>query len=144
VTLFLIVTALVNIALGYGLAMYLGSPEWPGRRRMAAGPPTEEQVGEDEEELTVIVGAKPAAVTVATAAPSASPEVAIASPSAPAAAPPITAGATAETAAAAGAGPELEEHVLAGIEEFRNQLAQMKAQPEGAPSPTAAAAAAVT
>jgi hypothetical protein len=143
VTVFLIVTALVNIALGYGLALYLGPPAWPTLRRKAAGPPVEEPLVEDDEELTVIVGPKPTQAPVSGAAPSHAPEATVASPAAPAAATPITPGALAETAAAANAAPELEEHVLAGIEEFRNQLAQMKAQPEAAPSPTAAAAAAM-
>jgi hypothetical protein len=147
VTVFLVVTALVNIALGYGLAMYLGHPEWPLRRKAVAGPPVEGPLPEEEEELTVVVGAKPT-VTAAAApmpTPSPAPEQAIAgAPAIVAEAPAASVAATptATSGEAAAAEPEIEQQMLAGIEEFRNQLAQMKAQPEATATPAGAAAAA--
>lgn len=95
--LFVIVTAVVNIGLGYGLAVYLGHT-----RRCIDG------VSVDDHE---IASEAPAPVPMP----------------APAAAPIVATAPVADVPSAAEAG--LEQDVLAGIEEFRNQLAQMKAQP---------------
>ncbi|HMO87113.1 MAG TPA: hypothetical protein PKC18_19560, partial [Lacipirellulaceae bacterium] len=59
--------------------------------------------------------------------------------------PPTAASPPVAAAAAPADVAELEQNVLAGIEEFRSQLAQLKSQPAedaapGAPSPTPAAA----
>jgi hypothetical protein len=147
VTLFLLVTALINISLGYGLAIYLGHAGWPSR----GGAPIDAAVHEPETAnhdghaaplLTPYVAPPQAAAPVAAAAPAAPAAVTLAP--APTAEPAMPA-APALAAAIAQAEPEtaeLEQDVLAGIEEFRNQLAQMKAQPGAAASPEEAAAAA--
>lgn len=95
--LFVIVTAVVNIGLGYALALYLGR--------------TRRCVGEISVEDHEIASESPAPLHMP----------------APAAAPIVAADPAADVTSAAEAG--LEQDVLAGIEEFRNQLAQMKAQP---------------
>ena len=93
--LFVIVTAVLNIGLGYGLAIYLG------RARRA--------VAESVEDVHEIAVEAPTPIHAPAPVPAPSPPI------------------TAESAPPAEA--ELEQDVLAGIEEFRNQLAQMKAQP---------------
>jgi hypothetical protein len=105
VTAFVIVTALINLALGYGLAVYLGH----ARR------PTSSHAGD---ELSVALGYElPAAALPAADLSSPADETSPASLNVPVAAAPVD------------EPVELEQEVLAGIEEFRNQLAQMKGQP---------------
>jgi hypothetical protein len=136
VIFFLVVTALINIALGYGLAVYFGHAGWP--RASHAEEPAPEHVADHVHEEITIATPTPVATHVAASAP-------------PTASAPLTA--SAEVAAALAAAPapaaeptapeaELENEVLAGIEEFRSQLAQMKAQPSAGSTPAEAAAAA--
>jgi hypothetical protein len=118
VTVFLIATALLNIGVGYWLAIYL-------RRSAVFGElaPADEHALETLHELD-----NHAAESIPTAAVSAPAAAAVA---------------TAPSTTAPFAGEEqLEQDVLAGIEEFRNQLAQMKSRGEGeGPTPAAAPAA---
>jgi hypothetical protein len=130
VTVFLIVTALLDVALGFGLAIYLGRARAPWSPPLDAGGFNQdlqraETVDGLSESPAVDPLSAPAAVpaqqeeadsrTAATVAVSSSPAMA-ASPAADSASEP----------------EELEEEdVLAGIVEFRNQLAQMKTQPFG-------------
>jgi hypothetical protein len=131
VTIFLTISALVNIGLGYWLATYLARE----KARAGVGAPIDATVDTDVDSHAQAMDAalppesSPALPTMAqpmAAAPSlpAAP-TAVAPAMAPVAvaAPPTTAPAEA---------PELETEVLAGIEEFRNQLAQMKATPDAA------------
>jgi hypothetical protein len=126
---FFLVTATMNIALGYGLAVYLGHGRgWRG----------------------LFAGVSPAAIhdslSMAQDQHIPSPEL-IAPVAAAISTPPGNATAESLTASAADLAVDapladddatkLESDVLAGIEEFRNQLAQMKAQPaemEAAPA----------
>jgi hypothetical protein len=132
VTLFLIVTALINIALGYGLALYLGHAYWPHRVRVIEEASAEGAVDQLDEEAAIETPAPAHLPEPAPRPVGAFPEYAAAAPTAPQTAP-------AEGEAANST--KLEQDVLAGIEEFRNQLAQMKAQP-GAVVPAEEAAAA--
>lgn len=118
-TLFVIVTAVVNIALGYALAIYVDHAKWPFRPRSAEVDPLAhleefslESIGNAAVETLPTVPS-----TADTSVESAQPPVA-AAPVAPAAKP-----------SASDEGVEMERDVLAGIEEFRSQLAQMKASP---------------
>lgn len=111
--LFLLVTAPLNIALGYGLAVYL---ERAKRRRDAEAMAPMHSEAFD---APYPVAGDPALAAVAAAA-AATADVET----------PVTPAAPAE-------GTELEHDVLAGIEEFRNQLAQMKAQPANEPAAVA-------
>jgi hypothetical protein len=148
VTVFLIITGLMNIALGYGLAMYLGGAHLPGRAPQGDDfDNLHSDVPLAEVTLTTISAApaesaEPAASAAAVAATPTAPPAAT-SASHPAGAASTAAGVEPATPAAAmpAAGAELEQEVLAGIEEFRNQLAQMKSQPTGAaPEPASVTA----
>lgn len=120
VTVFLIVTALLNIGVGYWLAVYLRRA-----RGLAELAPADEHALDSLHDLDL-----PVAESITAASPVATPP---ATPAAIATAPTTTAPAPAEE--------QLEQDVLAGIEEFRNQLAQMKSRGEGeAPTPAAAPA----
>lgn len=110
--LYVSVTAVLNIALGFVLAMYLYRAGLLGASRAVAE--THEEHHAEPEAHAPAAHSEPASVAAAPAEP------------APMAAP-VEAAVTPEVAEAPAA--ELEENVLAGIEEFRNQLAQMKAQP---------------
>lgn len=106
--LFLVVTATMNIALGYGLAVYLGHTRRLHDADVATGP---------------IEAAASAAVESEATSPAVAPLVAEATgPVAPVSvlSAPVPVAADEES---------VEKDVLAGIEEFRNQLAQMKAAP---------------
>ncbi len=115
VTVFLIATALLNIGVGYWLAVYLQ------RARRSV----ESDLPDDHAVATLGDLNLPAAAQVA--------------------APPAVPGAPAPSATAPAAEEQLEQDVLAGIEEFRNQLAQLKSHGENelqpTPSPPLAAAA---
>ena len=125
---FVIVTAFMNIALGYGLAVYVGHGCLPWRRRVQGERPVDagavittlidEPVLELPDEP-----ATPEPVVEVPPSPFINP---IAEPVATPAADPV---AIIEPAVEL---PGIEQEMLAGIEEFRNQLAQMKAQvPDG-------------
>lgn len=119
--LYVSVTAVLNIALGFALAMYLYRAGMLGAPRPALAAEDAHHVEEVPHEPIPhepVAHSEPSPV-----APLPAPAVQepIAAASAPIAEEPETAEAV--------PGPELEENVLAGIEEFRNQLAQMKAQP---------------
>ena len=116
-TIFLALSALLNIALGYGLAIYLGHARSPFSSRQA------DDFAVDSFEMPVDMHASlPVEAPAAGLAkmPAAHSKTTSAVDELVAAMTP-----TEESA-------ELETDVLAGIEEFRNQLAQMKAQPTGA------------
>jgi hypothetical protein len=146
VTIFLILSALMNIGLGYWLATYLAREKARASGfDMQADVPADAAIEAPAEPGQLVRSALPAEM------PTAAPEMPImAQPMATAAAMPaalaavevapalvaVDAPAVPEMGAAAAA-PELETEVLAGIEEFRNQLAQMKATP-GAVEPLAA------
>jgi hypothetical protein len=119
VTVFLIATAILNIGLGYWLAIYLRRAEM----NVEAALPDEHAF----ETLADLGLSAPEPVAAA-------PQV-VAPVAAPATVP------TAPVATAPAAGEEqLEQDVLAGIEEFRNQLAQMKSRGDGAEQPATTAA----
>jgi hypothetical protein len=120
VTLFVIVTAVLNIAVGYALAIYVDQAKWPFRRRSAEVDPLAHL---DEFSLASIGSATVEALP--TAPPTADASVAPTAVESAQAAP----GSPADTPSASDEGVEMERDVLAGIEEFRNQLAQMKASP---------------
>ncbi len=125
-TIFLALSALVNIALGYGLAIFLG------HARMKQGNQSEElpHIDSYAEPMQAAIPepmAPPAPAPDMHAPPTPMPAPAEVA----AVAPPVAAAPAEPVAAAAEESAELETDVLAGIEEFRNQLAQMKAQPEG-------------
>jgi hypothetical protein len=152
VTVFLIVTALVNIALGYGLALYLGHTRTPCAQPGAADALTVEwerppQALEDAHESAITaspaVAASPAltASPAVAASPAADPQPASAD-SAPSSPPAVQASLSAP--AAADDPVEIEQEMLAGIAEFRNQLALMKGQPDGADAPKPVPAPAVS
>jgi hypothetical protein len=103
VIVFVIVTAVLNIGLGYALAIYLGPARGFKSQRSSLA-------DEIPAEAPFMAPALPTA-----------PAPTISSPAAPPAADPVAA--EADEA-------KLEQDVLAGIEEFRNQLAKMKALPE--------------
>jgi hypothetical protein len=125
---FLVVTSIINIALGYALAVYLGSTAalHPKGQAVEAAP----------------------AMPIAAGAPFAMERPAFTWPMDGVAIPTPTAPATVATAASTGVAPsfmaasaspadeagvptrtaEMEQDLLAGIEEFRNQLAQLKGQ----------------
>jgi hypothetical protein len=117
VIVFVTMTAVLNICLGYALAVYLGGARWPFGHRAAIGVSLapDALVTESPREVAPPVAATPSPP----AAPPPEPE-----PPAPPATTPV---------AVAVPAVDLEQDVLAGIEEFRNQLAQMKAQ-TGEPS----------
>ena len=134
-TIFLTLSALMNIGLGYWLATYLAREK---ARASAVA------MGDDHAQLLVeehaaqahpLQAALPIELQVSSAAMTTeAQQVAAAMPAMPIA--PVTTmpvaaevGAPSPMAPAADA-PELETEVLAGIEEFRNQLAQMKGSPE--------------
>jgi hypothetical protein len=119
VTVFLITTALLNIGVGYWLAIYL-------RRSAVFGElaPADDHALETLHDLDVHA-AEPIPAAMKVTAPAAAPTGVAAAPSAAVPTP------------AAGE-EQLEQDVLAGIEEFRNQLAQMKSRGEGE-APTSAA-----
>jgi hypothetical protein len=138
VTIFVTISALMNIGLGYWLATFLA------REKARA---TAVAVGDDHSHAVVEEHASHASQgqSLQAAIPMQLPSSSAAIPTAPqpvaAAMPamPIASASTAAVAAEASAAspiapaaetPELETEVLAGIEEFRNQLAQMKASPE--------------
>ncbi len=146
--LFVVVTALLNLALGYGLAIYLGYGELPRLRRArivapvnAEGPAAtaaDETVAQESAAYATAPDPTAAMPTMASTAGLPDETVAETVTTAP---PAATVTAPVESANDAA---ELEHEVLAGIEEFRNQLAQMKAQPAAAvvePEETALAAA---
>ena len=124
---FLIVTSIVNIALGYALAVYLGKAHAPAMwGESSATTPTAAM------DLLGSVGQ----FSMAPKSPSRPVDATVASPSA-------AAGRIAEQPADDAAGSHLESHdedapfarsevmeqeLLAGIEEFRNQLSQLKGQ----------------
>jgi hypothetical protein len=105
VIVFVIVTAVLNIGLGYALAIYLG----PARGFKSQRSSLADEIPAEAPFMAPALPAAPA-LTISSSAPAAPP-----------AADPLEAEAD-ET--------ELEQDVLAGIEEFRNQLAKMKALPE--------------
>jgi hypothetical protein len=112
VMLFVLVTSLLNIGLGYALAIYLGHGRlpWTG----------DEPSVLEEDEVDDLIATEPPVVP-SIPAPSPAPSVAeVQAPLEAILASPPTPG---EDAA------DVEQEVLAGIEEFRSQLAQMKAQP---------------
>jgi hypothetical protein len=141
VTIFLTISALVNIGLGYWLATYLAREKARAGFDMPADVPADAAVESPAEhgqhvhsvlpgEMPTAVPAMPMMVQPMAAVAAMSP-----APTAVAVAPaPVAVEAPADpvTAAAAADAPELETEVLAGIEEFRNQLAQMKATPDAA------------
>jgi hypothetical protein len=144
VTIFLILSALVNIGLGYWLATYLAREKARAGFDMPADIPADAAMESPGEHGHLVHSALPLEM------PSAAPAMPMmAQPVATAAAMPAVLAAV-EVAPArvavdvpavpemgAAAAPELETEVLAGIEEFRNQLAQMKATP-GSVEPLAA------
>jgi hypothetical protein len=130
VTLFVIVTAVLNIGLGYALAIYLNHAPWPFRRRGAEIDPLAHL---DEFSLASIgeTGVEPPpAPPVAVETLLAAADVDATSNPTPVPVPAPTPAPSMATAPEEGV--ELERDVLAGIEEFRNQLAQMKATPTDA------------
>jgi hypothetical protein len=119
VTAFLITTAIANIALGYWLANFL--------RRAS---PAIDLVEQDHLAIDPLAGLTPPEPTPAATTPIEP-------------APPVAAAEAAPTATASEPEDEaLEQDVLAGIEEFRNQLAQMKSRGEDEEQPLTAAHAA--
>lgn len=132
-TIFLTISALMNIGLGYWLATYLARE----KARASAAAITVAAPEVHQEHDPSVHAAAVELPPMAPAMPSLpQPVVAAAAPTpAPAAAPPQAPAAIAPPAgqeAAVAPAPELETEVLAGIEEFRNQLAQMKGTPEAA------------
>jgi hypothetical protein len=126
VMLFVVVTAALNIAVGYGLALYLGHAPLPRFRRAATAAATIDDAFAPQAEFAA---PEPTALSSdAAPAPGRGP-IAAAAPTASASA---TASGNAPAPAPGGDSAELEHEVLAGIEEFRNQLAQMKGQPAAA------------
>jgi hypothetical protein len=138
VTIFLTLSALVNIGLGYWLATYLARE----KARAGADVPMDVSVDATSESHVeygqAVSSAPPAEMPLATlAAPMMPPPMAAAAPTTPAAvavtrAPGAEESLEAPKMAAAADSAELETEVLAGIEEFRIQLAQMKATPDAA------------
>lgn len=121
-TLFLILTSITNIALGYGLAVYLrqGKQPWQGKRltkKRVVSPPKEEKTEEVEQ-------ASPAAATQASAVPTAEPEISTdeAQPQPTAEVDPIDAEPVASDSAEQDPLVEDAEEMLQGIESFRAQL----------------------
>lgn len=118
---FVLVSAALNIALGYGLAVYLTHGCWPWRRPAPA------------EALSEVFDAAESFPPEPEPDPEPVPEpIAAVSEPAPVAPfiqpvsmPAVDPAATLEPPPQS---PDLEKEMLAGIEEFRNQLAQMKAQ----------------
>jgi hypothetical protein len=119
VILYVSVTAVLNIALGFALAMYLHRAGLLVSPRAALATTEPHHIEEATHEQALHAEPSPVAEAIAPANQE------------PVAAAPALLAAEPDTAAAP-AGPELEENVLAGIEEFRNQLAQMKSQPADA------------
>ena len=123
---YLVMTSLVNLSLGFALAIYLGRADFSSlsfawrRRRHATPAPTEAAAAVDSDAAQRRGGRREAAWPT-----SGMVEEEIAAPVAdkshiPDSPPPLAdSPATPEE-------PPLETNVLAGIEEFRSQLAQMK------------------
>lgn len=134
-TIFLTVSALVNIGLGYWLATYLAREKARAGADLPVGIIDVEAIPPHAEQP--VQSASPDAMLPVAPAVAAMP-TAPAIQAAPEAVVPVMATAAGEAAAAPmGTGidaPEVETEVLAGIEEFRNQLAQMKATPDAAES----------
>ncbi|HEX6962745.1 MAG TPA: hypothetical protein VF175_12820, partial [Lacipirellula sp.] len=133
---FLVITTIINIALGYALAVYLGgvsatsSTEEPYERPAEAKPAVAAPQSAERVAAAALANAFSAAAASASFAPSPTPEAAA----------PIAASPSHQEEQEAEPGQnrtsEVEQGLLAGIEEFRNQLAQLKAQnfDEGAPT----------
>lgn len=137
---FLIVTSVLNLSLGFALALYLGRaqlrpveiavsrpPIEPALERSpqpaeTEAPPaaSEERRSEERHAVWSIEGAKPAAARADGAADAV--ETAKSTP-------PLDNNPPLSAAEA----PEVEQDLLAGIEEFRNQLAKIKGHAIGTP-----------
>jgi hypothetical protein len=137
VTIFLTISALMNIGLGYWLATYLAR-EKARATAVAVGDDHSHAVVEEHEAQTLpLQAALPMELPTPSAAMPAAPQQVAAAmpamPTSPVTQTPVAAEVSAASPIAPAAeAPEIETEVLAGIEEFRNQLAQMKASPEGA------------
>jgi hypothetical protein len=126
---FIVLTSLINISLGYLAAVYVGNTR--ARLAVAGGaelPATDASAGQSRHQSSergaVDAGSERRhAERVETWRPA---EDAAAAPPAVEQRPVATAKPAAEVE------PALETDLLAGIEEFRSQLAQMKGEPQGA------------
>jgi hypothetical protein len=124
---FLVVTSILNIALGYGLAIYLAksSGSAPLHRQDSTGNSGAESFAGAGQRPVGLDTAWPAAAMAAAAGsaghPAAVPTQATSESAAPAELPHEDIEVQSRTAA-------MEQDLLAGIEEFRNQLAQLKSK----------------
>jgi hypothetical protein len=125
---FLIVTAIVNVALGYALAVYLGRASAPTLREMFARTPISTPAIEANsfaEQFSMLQSDRSRAIDEVSAfAPDARQTT-----ERPAQEAKLTPTAAHEADEPSFAGADvMEQELLAGIEEFRNQLAQLKGQ----------------